>query len=99
MEFRDQVVVHRKGRNGQVVVTQGADRFSFYWEFGGGDCLAMIEVPDAQSWRALEPHCHYARHEFLRGLAAEVARRECPGARIEIGDNTVYFYTASSAGH
>lgn len=96
MEFTDRVVVQKKGRNGRIVVTQGADRFTFYWEFGGGNCIASVDVPDPEAWRDQEPYCRYPRDSFLAGLAREIARLECPQAGIEIGERGIHFLAASS---
>lgn len=95
MDFAGRIVVQRKGRNGRVAVCLGDDHFSFYWEFGGGNCIATVDVPDTREWGELEPYRRYPRASFLAGLAQEIARLECPLAGIEIGERGIYFLEPS----
>ena len=81
----------QSGRDGAVVVALASGRHEFYWEFGGGDCVAIVSVPDAQQWTrfpALVPH---PRDAFLAVLAREVGARQCPSARIEITPDAILF--------
>lgn len=39
-----------QGRAGRVVFTSGLKSFEMYFEFGGGETLAVIDVPPAADW-------------------------------------------------
>lgn len=95
MEFDGKVSVEKQGGSGHVDVAIAGDRLRFFWEFGGGNCIAMVDAPDPQQWRMLEPHRAYDREAFLDWLAAQIARRECPGAIIEIGRTGIHFFEPS----
>lgn len=91
LEFCGKVSVEKRGRSGHVHVVVDGRTLRFYWEYGGGDCIAMVGVPNEAEWSALEPHRQYERKEFLAGFASEIARLECPQAIIEIETEAVYF--------
>lgn len=91
MDFSGKVSVEKRGRSGHVLVEVDDRTLRFYWEYGGGNCIAMVAVPDPAEWSALHPHRDFERRAFLAGLAVEMARQECPHATIEIASEAVYF--------
>jgi hypothetical protein len=38
------------GRSGRVHYQSAKAEFTLYFEFGGGDCIAMIELPSPAAW-------------------------------------------------
>jgi len=80
------VDILEKGRYGSVVYREPAGSFSFYWEFGGGDTVAIIQVEDAAGWKAGHPWAVGRRSEILRFVADEVIRQKAPGNRAEIDE-------------
>lgn len=42
----------QEGRGGTVIFERGPTLLRFYWEFGGGDALALVFVPEAEQWEA-----------------------------------------------
>jgi hypothetical protein len=91
LSLSGQVRVTSQGRSGDVVITLPDGDVRFWWEFGGGDCLVIIQVPDAQQWKQTLLH-HNPRHEFLEALAAEVTAQQCPGASHTISETFIAFY-------
>ncbi len=89
--LRGKVRVESQGRSGDVVVTLADGDVSFWWEFGGGNCIAMVQVPNSQQWKQ---HLlkRYPRNEFLEALAAEVSALQCPGASHTISENFIAFH-------
>ena len=92
MDLRGKVSITQDGRSGSVVVTLPDGTRSFWWEFGGGDCIAFVSVPDSLRWAADPLLAALPREAFLRVLAEQVAARQCPGARIEIDDTSIAFF-------
>lgn len=45
-----QVTYASEGRCGRVVFTHGEKSFGMYFEFGGGNTVAIIDVPAAAEW-------------------------------------------------
>lgn len=91
VDFDGTITVRRCGRCGDVEVAIDGSVLSFPWEFGGGDCIAFLDAPDARTWRLQVPHRRYEREPFLAWMAGEIAGRECPGAGIEIDDRGIVF--------
>lgn len=85
----------KRGRSGDVHVEVRGRTLRFHWEYGGGNCIAMVSVPVPAEWSALDPHREFERHSFLAALAREIARHECPYATIEIASEAVYFLEPS----
>jgi hypothetical protein len=61
----------------------------------GGGFEGELEVVE---WQALDPHRTFEREPFLAWLAAVLAARECPGARIEVGPAGIHFFERPAAG-
>lgn len=80
------VDIQEKGRCGSVNYRETSGILSFYWEIGGGDTLAIINVGDEASWRTRHPWAVSRRAEILRRVADEVIRQKAPGSRAEINE-------------
>lgn len=80
------LAIEGKGRCGSVHYKESAGQLTFYWELGGGDFVALINVGDAAAWRAQPPWAAGRRAEILRRVADEVVRQMSPGGRAEIDD-------------
>ena len=78
------VTITEGGRTGAVIYHEGAGRLSFWWEFGGGDVVAIVNVGDEEEWRAKYPWAAGRRAEILGFVAAEVIRQKAPTCRAEI---------------
>ncbi len=87
-----QLRIESQGRSGDVVITLPDGEVRFWWEFGAGDCIAMVNVPDSQQWQKQHPLKNYPRIEFLEALAAEVSALQCPGATHTISETFIEFY-------
>jgi hypothetical protein len=92
LSLRGQVRVTSQGRSGDVVITLPGGDVRFWWEFGGGTCIAIVQVPDSQQWEQQDLLHHYPRVAFLEALAAEVSALQCPGARHKISENVLEFH-------
>ena len=92
------VSVVKEGRSGHVHVAVGGRTLQFYWEYGGGNCIARVAAPDPHEWSSSVTLAEYGRDEFLAGLAREIARLECPSATIEVARDGIYFYESSRPG-
>jgi hypothetical protein len=92
LSLSGQVRIESQGRAGDIFITLDGGEVSFWWEFGGGNCIAMIQVPDSQQWKKQPPLNQYPRVEFLEALAAEVSALQCPGATHTMSETFIAFY-------
>ncbi len=62
------------GRSGSVVFSMGLRSFEMYYEFGGGDAVAIIDVPTQSEWLAKTWFASELREPILDFIGATVAR-------------------------
>jgi hypothetical protein len=80
------VEIGENGRDGTVLYREPGGALSFYWEFGGGDVVAIVTVGDEAAWRKQHAWALPRRAEILQRTAAEVIRQKAPSCRAEIDD-------------
>lgn len=83
--------ITQDGRGGQIIARLEGGSYAFWWEFGGGNCVAFISVPTAEQWPGIPALAAHPRGEFLQAMADDVGRRQCPGARAIIGVDSIVF--------
>lgn len=62
------------GRSGQVVFRKGAKSFEMYYEFGGGDTVAIIDIPTVAEWESKTPFSLDMRQPILEFIGATVVK-------------------------
>lgn len=80
------VTITQSGRSGSVDYHEPEGHLSFYWEFGGGDTVALLWGGDAAAWSARHPWASARRREILERVAQEVVRQKAPTCRAEIDE-------------
>src|SRR5262245_59377628 len=86
------VEVVESGRSGSVNYKEPSGRISFYWEFGGGDTVAIIWSGDMALWNSRYAWAVDRRREILERVAREVVRQKAPKCKAEIDDGRGYIY-------
>lgn len=81
------------GRGGDLHVALDHGSHRFWWEFGGGDCLAIVTVPTPDEWPRIPALADYPREVFLDALAREIVRTKCPSASYTIESESILFTT------
>ena len=88
------VVVGHRGRGGTVAyVDGGGAQIQFEFEFGGGDCLAIIYVPNETEWVSQTQTPLAQRDEILNFVAECVQRDHAHSSYYQICADYVNFYT------
>lgn len=81
------------GRGGDVLLYWGDKTVRFWWEFAGGDALAIIEVPAPDQWEARTGISLAQRDQALNFVAQRTVRNQAPsGGRYVIHNNTITIY-------
>ncbi|MFZ1687413.1 MAG: hypothetical protein WAU70_08335 [Flavobacteriales bacterium] len=78
------VEIVEKGREGSVIYREALNGQSFYWEFGGGEVLAIIQAD--RTWKTPPSWMAGRQAEILRFVADEVIRQKAPGGSAEIDE-------------
>ena len=83
---------HNQGRGGTVIYKdeQGDIRFSF--EFGGGDCVAIIFVPTPEQWSRATNRPSSERESILTFVAERAVRDQTSGGDYSISDSWIEIF-------
>jgi len=63
-----------EGRSGKVVYESAEATFALYYEFGGGDVVACIDIPSEQNWEKHTGLPLGRRDEVLHFIGKQVAK-------------------------
>jgi hypothetical protein len=83
------VSITQSGRGGTVFYILKEKRLHFYWEFGGNEVLALIFVPNDQTWEAQTGIPLSKRLEILTFVAQQVIRQRASGSIYRILDDVI----------
>jgi hypothetical protein len=82
-----------EGRGGTIYYDSETSHFSMWWEFGGGNALAIIDIPTEKHWTAVTQLPIEQRETVLRFIGEQVVDRETHGrGSFIIGDNVLTIY-------
>lgn len=74
------------GRSGTIQYIEGwwkKKTYEFYWEFGGGDTIAIIWFPAEDKWNEKYPDARGRRKEIMRDVAKKMRRKQAPLSTIK----------------
>ncbi|MCK5707795.1 MAG: hypothetical protein KAI43_09085 [Candidatus Aureabacteria bacterium] len=86
---RDVAIVSR-GRLGNIIYKENDLNFEMEYEFGGVNCVAMINVPTKREWEEKTPFKKNQRNEILVFIANEVIRNKAQGCNYLITENEMF---------
>jgi hypothetical protein len=78
-----------EGRTGYVIFYRNDLTARFYYEFGGGDTVAIISIPAPDRWEAETKMPLADREPVLTFIANRVIRDQAPGCKYFIGDTDI----------
>ncbi len=80
-----------EGRSGKVVFSMGLRSFDMYFEFGGGDTLAVLDVPAAKDWEKATGFPVSLRPAILEFIGKSVAHDQVSSGRgrFEIDETSI----------
>lgn len=73
------------GRDGYISYYEGTSATSFYWEFGGGDVVAILHTGLSSPWSRQQ-------REILERVIQEVVRQRAPTCKADIDETGGYIY-------
>lgn len=77
------------GRSGRVIYKDGLGELEFYYEFGGGNCVAIIFIPSVNEWTAQTKRNINERHEILTFIAEQIIKDKSPDSYSEISGSYI----------
>ena len=85
----------QNGPSGTVQYIEGwlrKNTCEFYWEFGGGDTVAIISFPkDDTAWDAKYSWAAGRRMEIVKDMAEQVRKEQAPSSKSVWEDGSVRF--------
>jgi len=89
------VSYENQGRSGYVIFYRNDMTARFYFEFGGGDTVAIISIPATDKWEAATKMPLTDRMPVLEFIANRVVRDQAPGGKYIIGETDILIQAAS----
>ena len=83
-----QVTITTDGRSGSVIYTAEGGRISGWWEFGGGDALAIANMGSAEQWARSYPWAVAERSAILHFIVQEMIRQKAAGCRASVDEES-----------
>lgn len=80
-----------EGRSGTVIYVEGDTRIHFYYELGGGNCVAFIDIPTKEQWEAATQTSLDRRDDIIDFVAHRARDQQASGCNIEIRDGSISF--------
>jgi len=78
-----------QGRGGYINIHWGETMNRWWWEFGGGTALAIVDIPTAANWEAETKIPVERRTHLLELIAQQVIRDKAEGYRYRIDDHAI----------
>lgn len=83
-----------QGRGGTVWYESAEARFALWWEFAGGEALAIIEAPDADHWETRTGLPRDRRDEVLRFIGERAVAEQTGGrGSFLIGESVLTIFS------
>lgn len=88
------VEIVTKGPHGSVIYREHSHTASFYWEYGGGEVIAIVHCGLASAWSEKYPWANDRRDEVLGRVMKEVLRQKCAGciAKMDEESGNMHLY-------
>ena len=80
------------GRGGYVVYKDDQSEIKFDYEFGGGNCVAIIFIPAANNWTRLTQRPLADRNDILQFVATQAIRDQVSNGYFTVSDNFIEIY-------
>jgi hypothetical protein len=85
-----------QGRGGSVLFKNDMTRFSMWWEFGGGDAVAFVNIPTEDAWEDYTRLPLSERKSTLNFVGEQIIRDQLSGkGSFILGENMITFYKSA----
>lgn len=96
MENNPAIEYINEGRGGSVIFKNDKTRFSMWWEFGGGDAVAIVSIPSVESWEDHTLLPLSERKTTLTFIGEQIVKDQFSGkGTFIIGQDVITFYKSA----
>jgi len=85
-----------QGRGGYVIYRDNETEFKLSFEFGGGDCIAIIYIPTIEEWTSKTNKPLAERLNILKFIAEQSIRDQAPNCIYELSDNCIEIFNKTT---
>lgn len=78
-----------EGRGGYVVYKYDENQLKLFFEYGGGNCVAIIYIPTAKEWTNQTKTNLEERQKILTFIAEECIKDQAPSCNYELHDDCI----------
>jgi hypothetical protein len=86
------LLYNNQGRGGTIVYKDDKSSISFDFEYGGGDCIAIIFIPSEKYWEAQTGRSIAERKDILEFVAIQSAKDQTFNGTYKILDSFIELY-------
>lgn len=87
-----QLSYHNQGRGGTVIYKDDVSEIKFDFEFGGGDCVAIIFTPTPDVWEYSTKRKLEERDSIIEFVASQSLKDQVSNGYYEVYDNYIELY-------
>jgi hypothetical protein len=80
------------GRGGHVLYEDAAGKIKLEYEFGGGDCVAIIFVPSPAAWVLQTNRAAQERNVIIEFVAQQALKDQVSNGYYKISDNYIELF-------
>jgi hypothetical protein len=78
-----------QGPGGYVVYTDGSNELKLFFEFGGGNCVAIIYIPTVEHWVEKTKIEIEERSKIIRFVAEQAIKNQAPNCNYKLNDDCI----------
>ena len=86
-----------QGRSGYVIYKDGRNDIKLFFEYGGGNCVAIIYVPTIKEWTSNTNRPLKERLAILTFVANQVIQDKSPNGYYELSDTCIEIFSKASS--
>lgn len=87
-----QLTYINQGRSGYVIYKDDVSEIKFDFEFGAGNCVAIIFIPSAQTWVQSTKRLLDEKRAIIQFVAKQSLKDQVSGGCFEVYDNYIELY-------
>ncbi len=87
--MKAKLTYEEQGRNGYILYEDAAGVLKFYYEFGGGDAVVSVVIPDSIAWFDVTQRPLSDRMPLLTFMAGQLIVDKTPGCTFRIGEQFI----------
>ena len=85
-----------QGRGGFVIYLDNQSTYKLFFEFGGGDCIAIIYVPSIDEWEMKTNKPLSEREQVLTFIAEQSIRDQAPNSYYKLSETCIEIFKKTS---